>query len=97
MNRDDYFNRMGILISYPVKFQKLTVPENKDYNFMVKGKRLVDNVVDTFYEKNAITRDPKTILTPDGPNPARLCDLLKIPKALLDGLPNYRPIISQIG
>ena len=97
MNRDDYFNRMGILISHPVKSQKLTVPENKDYNFMVKGKRLVDNVVDTFYEKNAITRDPKTILTPDGPDHARLCDLLKIPKALLNGLPNYRPIISQIG
>ena len=48
-------------------------------------------------KKNAITCDIKTILTPDGPNPARLYGLPKIHKALVDGLPNYRPIISHIG
>ena len=88
---------METLISDPAKYQKLSVPENKDYNFMVKEKRLVDNILDTLYEKNAITRDIKTLLTPDGPSPARLYGLPKIHKALVDGLPNYRPIISQIG
>ena len=97
MNRDDYINRMETLILDPVKFKKSWVPENKDYNFMVKEKRLVDNILDTLYEKNAITRDIKTILTPDGPSPARLHGLPKIHKALVDGLPNYRPIISQTG
>ena len=97
MNRDDYINRMETLILDPVKFKKSWVPENKDYNFMVKEKRLVDNILDTLYEKNAITRDIKTILTPDGPSPARLHGLPKIHKALADGLPNYRPIISQTG
>ena len=57
MNHDDYINRMETLIPNQVKFHKLLVPENKDYNFMVKEKRLVDNVLDTFYEKNVITRD----------------------------------------
>ena len=74
--------------------KKLSVPENKDCNFMVKEKKLADNIL---YEKNAITCDVKTILTPDGPNPARLYGLPKIHEALVDGLPNYRPIISQIG
>ena len=97
MNRDDYLNQIETLISDAAKFQKLSVPENKDYNFMVKEKRLVDNILDTLYEKNAITRDIKTLLTPDGPSPARLYGLPKIHKALVDGLPNYRPIISQIG
>ena len=64
---------------------------------MVKEKRLVINVLDTLYEKNAITRDIKTIHTPDGPSSAHLYGLPKIHKALVDGLPNYRPIISQIG
>ena len=64
---------------------------------MVKEKRLVDNVLDTLYEKNAITLDIKTMHTPDGPSPAWLYGLPKIHKALVDGLPNYRPIISQIG
>ena len=39
----DYINRMETLISDQAKFQKLLVPENKDYNFIVKEKRLVDN------------------------------------------------------
>ena len=94
MNHDDYIGRMETLRSDPAKFQKLLVPENKDYNFMVKEKRLVDNISDTLYEKNAITRDIKTIFIPDGPSPARLYGLPKINKALVDGLPNYRPIIS---
>ena len=48
MNRDDYINRMETLISSDqAKFQILLVPENKDCNFMVKEKRLVDNVLDT--------------------------------------------------
>ena len=97
MNRDDYINRMETLISDPAKFQILSVPENKDYNFMVKEERLVDNILDTLYEKNAITRDIKTTLSTDGPSPALLCGLPKIHKALVDGLPNYIPIISQIG
>ena len=61
---------METLISDPANFQKLSVPENKDYNFMVK-KRLVDNVLDALYEKNAINCDIKTTLTPHGPSPAR--------------------------
>ena len=97
MNLDDNINQMENLISDQAKFQKLLVPENKDYNFMVKKKRLNDNVLDTLYETNAITCDIKIILTSDRPSPACLYGLPKIHKALVDGLPNYRPIISQIG
>ena len=43
------------------------------------------------------TRDIKTPRTSDDPSPAHLYGLPKIHKALVDGLPNYRPIISQIG
>ena len=96
MNRDHYINQMETLISDPAKFQKLLVPEIKDYKFMVYEKRLVHNILDTLYNKNAITCDIKTILTLDGPSPARLYGLQKIHNALVDSLPNYRPIISQI-
>ena len=37
------------------------------------------------------------MLTRDGPSPACLYGLPKIHKALVDGHPNYRPIMSQIG
>ena len=93
MNRHDYINRMETLISDPAKFQKFLVPENKDYNFMVKEKKLVDNILDALYEKDAITRDIKTILTPHGPSPARLYGLPKINKVQI----HYSPIISKMG
>ena len=60
-------NRMETLISDPAKFQKMSAPENKDHNFMFKEKTLVDNILDTLYEKNAIARDIKTILFLDRP------------------------------
>ena len=95
MNRDDYINRMETLTPDQAKFQKLLVSENKNYNFMVQEKKLVDNILDTLHEKNVITRDIKTIFATDGSSPARLYGLPKIHEALVDGLPNYRPIISQ--
>ena len=83
MNRDDYINWMETLISDQAKFQKLLVSENKDYNFMVKEKKLVDNILDTLHEKNVITRDIKTIFATDGSSPARLYGLPKIHEALV--------------
>ena len=97
MDRNDCINRMETLISDPAKLQKLLVPESKDCNFTVKEKRLVNNILDTLYEKNAIACDIETIPTPDGPSHAWLYGLPKIHKVLVDGLPNYRPIISKIG
>lgn len=62
---------------------------------MFKEERLVDNTSNTLNKKNAITCDIKIIFTFDGPSPARLYDLKKYHKALVDGL--YRPILSHIG
>ena len=65
-NRDDYIKHKETLISYPAKSQKLMAPENKDQNFMVKEKRLVDNLLDTLYKKNAFNPcNIKTKLSPD--------------------------------
>ena len=80
MNLDDYMEGMEALILDPTKFKTLSVPEKKDYKFMVKENRLVDNILYTLHEKNAITRDIKTIPTPDGPISAHLYSLPKIYK-----------------
>ena len=49
---------------------KLDVQEGKDYNFMVKEKKIVDDFLTMLREKGSITDKEKEILTPDGPNPA---------------------------
>lgn len=40
MNRDDYIKEMESLMSDPAKFQKLTISESKDYNFMAMEKKI---------------------------------------------------------
>ena len=40
MNRDDYIKEMETLMSDTAKFQKLTISESKDYNFMAKEKKI---------------------------------------------------------
>ena len=88
---------MEDLIADPTKFEKLHVKEGKDYNFMIKEKKIVDELLTELLEKQSINGYTKERLTPDGPNPARLYGLPKIHKDLVNGLPKFRPIISQIG
>ena len=93
----DYLKRMQEMVDDTSKFEKLSVKEGKDYNFMMKEKKEVDTFLAELVEKRSITESERDKLSPDGPNPARLYGLPKIHKPLVDGLPKYRPIISQIG
>ena len=64
---------------------------------MTKEKKEVDNFLSELVEKGSLSDAEREKLTPNGPNPARLYGLPKVHKPLVDGLPKYRPIISQIG
>ena len=79
------------------KFEKLNVKPGKDYNFMTKEKKEVDDLLAELVDKGSLTKADREKLSPNGPNPARLYGLPKIHKSLVEGLPPYRPIISQIG
>ena len=57
----------------------------------------MNNLLAELLSKNWISLSQREKLSPDGPNPARLYGLPKIHKPPVDGLPKYRPIISQIG
>ena len=70
---------------------------DKDYSFMMNEKETVDEVLRNLVTKSSISENVKSKLSPDGPNPARLYGSLKIHKPLVEALPEYRPIISQIG
>ena len=80
-----------------MQFEKVKVADKKDYNFMTKETKEVHNLLSELLSKNSITLNERNELAPNGPNPARLYGLPKIHKPPVDGLPKYRPIISQIG
>ena len=69
----------------------------KSGTLCLKKKRLVDNLLDTLYEKSIITWHVKIKATPDGPSPAHLQGWQKIHKPLLYGLPKHKHISSKIG
>ena len=97
VNRIDYLRRMQELVDDETKFEKVKVKDGKDYNFMVKEKAAVDTFLSQLESKNSIDELQRKRLSPQGPTPARLYGSPKIHKPLVDGLPKYRPIISQIG
>ena len=96
VNRLDYLNRMQEMVDDVTKFEEVRVDEGKDYNFMTKQTREVNELLTELLKKHSITQTEREQLSPDGPSPARLYGLPKIHKALVDGLPKLRPIISQI-
>ena len=97
VNREDYLKRMQELVDDVSKFEYVEVEKGKDYNFMVKEVKEVNNLLHELLAKQSISVDQSEKLRPNGPSPARLYGLPKIHKAPVDGLPKYRPIISQIG
>ena len=94
IDRADYLARMQEIVSDTSKFEKVRVKEDKDYNFMVKENKNVDKILKSLL---GLTDEERNKLSQNGPNPARLYGLPKIHKPLVDGLPKFRPIISQIG
>lgn len=97
VDKKDYITKLQELVADPEKFEKVDVKDDKDYSFMTKQKEAVDEVLRNLLKKKSISEYEKKKLSPDGPNPARLYGSPKIHKPLVNGLPKYRPIISQIG
>ena len=97
VNRDDYIKRMQDMVNDESKFEKINVPTDKDYNFMKKEKTIVDDLLASLVKNKSIDEKVRWKLCPNGPNPARLYGSPKIHKDPVDGIPKYRPIISQIG
>ena len=97
VNRDDYLKRLSDMVADESKFEKVAVKQDKDYNFMTNEKKGVDKFLSELVNKKSIDETVRSKLSPDGPRPARLYGSPKIHKPPVNGLPKYRPIISQIG
>ena len=82
VNRDDYVRKMQEMVDDESKFEKVEVKEGKDYNFMVKEKKIVDTFLNQLVAKKSIDEQQRQRLSPWGPNPARLYGSPKIHKPL---------------
>ena len=72
VNRQDYLNRMQEMVDDVSKFEEVRVDEGKDYNFMTKQTKEVNELLTELLKKNSITQTEREQLSPNGPSPARL-------------------------
>ena len=85
------------MISDPTKFVKIDIKNGKDYNFMIKEESNINDFLKELHNSNSISKEIYNNIRCRGSNPARLYGLAKIHKELVNGIPKFRPIISQIG
>ena len=96
IDRADYYKQLHELANDTSKFEEVKVKTDEDYNFMKKEKTTVDSLLSELVGKQSISEAEREVLSPNGPNPARLYGLPKIHKPPVDGLPKYRPSFHRL-
>ena len=95
LNKNDYNLKMKKIISDTSKFQKLSIDKNKVLNHIVNMENRITEGLKKFKEKQQISE--KKYMDPVGSRPGILYGRAKIHKPIKDGVPPFRPILSDIG
>ena len=102
-DRSAYVERIKELINDDSKFTNLNKAPSEWLNHIVRSEQRVRDVLYKYCETNKkrtqyfLTDKQYVKLAPVGSKPGILYGLPKIHKALVDGLPKFRPIVSMIG
>ena len=97
LNKNDYNLKMKKILSDKSKFQKLSIDKNKVLNHIVNMENRITEVLKKLKEKQQICEKKYKDLHPVGSRPGILYGRTKIHKPIKDGVPPFRPILSDIG
>ena len=97
LNKNDYNLKMKKILSDTSKFQKLSIDKNKVLNHIVNTENKITEVLKKLKEKQQISEKKYKDLHPVGSRPGILYGRAKIHKPIEDGVPPFRPILSDIG
>ena len=97
LNKNDYNLKMKKILSDTSKFQKLSIDKNKVLNHIVSIENRITEVLKKLKEKQQISEKKYKDLHPVGSRPGILYGRAKIHKPIGDGVPSFRPILSDIG
>ena len=97
LNKKDYNLKMKKILSDTSKFQKLSIDQNKVLNHIVNMENRIVSVLKKLKDNNQISDKKCQELHPVGSRPGILYGLAKIHKPIEDGVPPFRPILSDIG
>ena len=79
------------------KFKRVNIEEGKALNHLIHMEERIIRLLKSLESQGEISEKEKNYLYPSGSKPGVLYGLAKIHKALEDGTPSFRPILSAIG
>ena len=97
LNRSDYVSKLNKILEDASKFKRVNIEEGKALNHLIHMEERIIRLFKSLEGPGEISEIEKTDLYPSGSKPGVLYGLAKIHKALEDGTPSFRPILSAIG
>ena len=97
LSKNDYNLKMKKILGDTSKFHKFSIDQNKVLNHIVNMENRVISVLKKLKEKNQISDKKYKDLHLVDSRPGILYGLAKIHKPIKDGVPPFRPILSDIG
>ena len=97
LNKNDYKSRVNRILDDTSKFKRLHLEEGKVLNHIIHMEQPIIDLLKSLKNRNEISEKNYNGLYPSGSKPGILYGLGKIHKALEDGIPTFRPILSAAG
>ena len=97
LNSSDYISKLSKILEVTSKFERVNIEEGKALNHLIHMKERIIRLLKSLKDEGEISEKEKNDLYPSGSKPGVLYGLAKIHKALEDGAPSFRPILSAIG
>ena len=93
----DYISKLSKILEDTSKFRIVNIEEGKALNHLIHMEERIIRLLKSLEDQGEISEKEKKDLYPSGSQPGVLYGLAKIHKALEDGIPSFRPILSAIG
>ena len=97
LNRSDYISELSKILEDTSKFKRVNIEEGKALNHLIHMEERIIRLLKSLEDQGEISEKERNDLYPSGSKPGVLYGLAKIHKALEDGTPSFRPILSAIG
>ena len=97
LNRSDYISKLSKILEDTSKFKRVNIEEGKALNHLIHMEERIIRLLKSLEDQGEICEKEKKDLYPSGSQPGVLYGFVKIHKALEDGIPSFRPILSAIG
>ena len=92
-----YLEKMKEILNKNDQFLKLSIQEEKHYNFLINLKKKIREPLKELYQLDIIDKKSYDKLCPVGSHLGNLYSLAEVHKQLINSCPPFRPILSAIG